>query len=69
MVIDPLRTLIRMEKEMKEIPTGHNKLAPYANYPFVFITDPASGVSKLQEVVSFFNKNIPDERLTFFFLI
>lgn len=41
---------------MKEMPGGHNKLAPYANHPFVFITDPASWVSKLQEVVSFFNK-------------
>jgi len=42
MVIDPLRTLIRMGREMKEMPRGHNKLAPYANYPFVLITDPAS---------------------------
>lgn len=46
-----------MGREMKEMPRGHNKLAPYANYPFVLITDPASWVSKLQEVVSFFNKN------------
>lgn len=47
-----------MEREMKEMPGRHNKLAPYANYPFIFITDPASWVSKLQEVVSSFNKKL-----------
>ena len=54
-----------MGREMKEMPRGHNKLAPYANYPFVLITDPASWVSKLREVVSFFNKKNPDKRLIF----
>lgn len=56
-----------MGREMKEMPRGHNKLAPYANYPFVLITDPASWVFKLREVVSFFNKKKnPDKRLIFF---
>jgi len=55
-----------MGREMKEMPRGHNKLAPYANYPFVLITDPASWVSKLREVVSFFNKKKSRQKINFF---
>ena len=55
-----------MGREMKEMPRGHNKLAPYANYPFVLITDPASWVFKLREVVSFFNKKKSRQKINFF---